>query len=465
MGVFHTPLDVARPLAELALDELGRVPRSVTDPSVGGGALLLAVADALVDRGVPPDQVRSVLSGGDIDPLAVRVADLTLRRWSFRHGLGWTGRPDLAVSDALAGGGASADLVITNPPFGGRLRRPAASGATSALDVSEGLGPYADVATAFVLAADERTAVDGVTALVVPSSVLAARDVEAARRRLSRRRRLAVVWVDPPRFDGVAIAPIAVVLGPPAGPSMVVRGGEQIEVPDPGHRWSRAAAAVPPAADLATEGSVADVAAVLAPFRDEYYGLVDAVEEDGDGPRLVTSGLIDPGTHHWGSRPVRFAKRRFERPTVRVEAADTAGRRWIDRQLAPKVLVASQTRIIEAVADADGALVGVTPVIAVVASGVDVDHLLAVLLSPVAHALVLRESAGTGLNPTAIRVTGPALAALPLPADRVAWRRAAELLAVDPLDGLPEARRTMLTAYGLDADGELAGWWESDVGA
>ncbi|MEO1062996.1 MAG: N-6 DNA methylase [Actinomycetota bacterium] len=471
LGVFHTPLDVARPLVELALDELGRTPRRVLDPAVGGGALLVAVADALVARGASPGPVASSLHGGDVDPIAARVADWTLRRWAWRHGLGWGAGGRIEVRDALDGTDRGAvDLLVTNPPFGGRLRRPDAS-STSAGDEArrrfgDALGPYADVAAAFVLAADDVLDDDGVAALVAPTSLLAARDAERMRTKVSRTRRLAAVWIDPPRFDGVTIAPLGLVLGPP-GPATTVRlGGERSSVPVPGARWSQAASVVPDPGELTAAGSVGDVADVLAPFRDEYYGLVPAVADGGNGSPLLTSGLIDPGVHHWGRRPARFARRRFDRPTVDAELADGAGRRWIDRQRAPKVLVASQTSAVEAVADPDGSLVGVTPVIAVVPRELDVFELLAVLLSPIATALIRRGGAGSGLNPSAVRVTGPSIAALPLPARHEPWTAAtAELAAAHAVGtmerALPVARRLMLSAYGLDPDGEVARWAEA----
>ena len=51
-GVHQTPAPLARGLVDLALDEFvtaaGRLPSTVLDPSCGGGAFLLAAADALV---------------------------------------------------------------------------------------------------------------------------------------------------------------------------------------------------------------------------------------------------------------------------------------------------------------------------------------------------------------------------------------------------------------------------------
>ncbi len=117
---------------------------------------------------------------------------------------------------------------------------------------------------------------------------------------------------------------------------------------------------------LATDGTVGDRARCNLNFRDEYYGLIPAVSDAGCGPPLVTSGLIDPGQCHWGQRPVRFAKREFSAPRVDVGRLDARMRAWARRKLVPKVLVANQTRIVEAVADPCGAWLPGVPVTSVV---------------------------------------------------------------------------------------------------
>ena len=70
------------------------------------------------------------------------------------------------------------------------------------------------------------------------------------------------------------------------------------------HRRARRAAAARRWRRPATLG---ERARLTANFRDQYYGLVPAVVEDGDGPPLVTSGLVDPGRCAWGRRDVTFA--------------------------------------------------------------------------------------------------------------------------------------------------------------
>ena len=76
-GVHYTPSVVSGPVLELALAALGRVPRTVCDPTCGGGAFLLTVADRLLADGVPAAEiVRDRLIGMELDVEAVRVREV-----------------------------------------------------------------------------------------------------------------------------------------------------------------------------------------------------------------------------------------------------------------------------------------------------------------------------------------------------------------------------------------------------
>ena len=156
-----------------------------------------------------------------------------------------------------------------------------------------------------------------------------------------------------------------------------------------------------------------------ANFRDEYYGMIPAVGDHDDGPPLITSGLIDPGRTHWSERSVTFAKQRFDAPRIDLARLDEKMQRWAHKRLVPKVLVANQTSIIEAVCDPAGEWLPAVPVI-----GIYPDpstsrssrpmpgptrrphvawRIAAVLTSPIASAWVWHHGAGTGLSATSIR--------------------------------------------------------------
>ena len=210
--------------------------------------------------------------------------------------------------------------------------------------------------------------------------------------------------------------------------------------------------------------TLADLSEVTAGFRDEFYAVAASVVEGGPDdrrPRLVTSGSIDPGRVHWGVRDARVQGRSFLHPVVDVDelgrrlTALDGGRRLMARmaaRTAPKVLVATQTRRIEAVADPDGRLWPSVPVVSVlgpsVESGFDVWDVLAVLVSPQATAFVRRDGFGTGLSGDTVRVSARALARLPLPAEIEPWRRAAALLRAGATVEDPEVLTAMDRAWG-----------------
>ncbi len=229
--------------------------------------------------------------------------------------------------------------------------------------------------------------------------------------------------------------------------------------------WSPSGSACPGSTPttLHTDGTLGDRADLNANFRDEYYALVPAVDDDADGPPLVTSGLIDPGACLWGRRRVRFAKRHFEHPRVDLDRLDGRFPAWAKRKLVPKVLIANQTRIIEAVADPDGRwLPGVPVTTATPTASADVWEICAVLTSPVAAIGAWHHGAGTGLSTTSVRVGPVSLASTPWPAgpltDAVAGLR----------DGdVERCARSVLAAYDLEpsAADPLISWWSRDFPA
>lgn len=219
---------------------------------------------------------------------------------------------------------------------------------------------------------------------------------------------------------------------------------------------------VPPLPAVATASTLGQRAGLNANFRDEYYGLVPAVVEGGDGPPLVTSGLIDPGRSLWGRRPARFAGRRFAEPRVDIDRLTPAMQRWAHRKLVPKVLVASQTKVLEALADPTGELlpgVPVTAITPILASPRRTDvqqavwEIAAVLTSPVATAWAWHRCAGSGLSAASLR-TGPAvLARLPWPEGDLAG--AVRALVDGDIDG---CGRLVDQAFGV-GDQALVEWW------
>lgn len=433
-GAWYTPPDLIDVVVDGVLDgfvaEPGR-PVTVVDPACGDGRFLTAVGDRIVAAGGSVDLVGCDVDRGALDS----ITDARVRRV----------HADALVHDW---GATAADIVIGNPPFLSQM----ATGTTRGGSSRHGGGPYADAAVEFLALATRLARPDGGrVGLVLPQSVLGARDAEPVRREVGESADLVWSWWSrSQRHFDASVNVCAIGLRRPSS------------APTPPAAWTgvvteRLGVPTLDLATLATAGTLGDRADLNANFRDEYYALVPAVSDDADGPPLVTSGSIDPGVCHWGRRPVRFAKRDFDHPRVDLDKLTGRFPAWAERKLVPKVLVANQTRVIEAVADPDGAWLPGVPVTTVTpTAGHAVWELAAVLTSPVASIAAWQHGAGTGLSTTSVRVGPKPLAATPWPNgsldEAVSALRAGRLTDV--------ALATCL-AFGLDRgrSDELVSWW------
>ncbi len=445
LGAYATPPDVAADLVGRALAACPTPAPVVCDPAAGGGALLLAAAEAGVTR----------LVGLDVDPVsaAAATAALCLRAGGreapvVREGdaldpTAWPGRPD---------------VVVGNPPYRSPLRGGAGTDAR--------LGPYADVATAFLLRALDEVAPGGVVALLLPASFLAARDAGPARRRALEAAEVVDVWRPAARFAGATVEVCAVVLRTGGGGTGT------------GASWSPRVAGVPDVA-VPAQGELGERFEVVADFRAQYYAVAPhVVDGPGEGtdvgfPPLVTAGLVDPADCAWGRRPARHGRRRWAAPRVDLAALTAAGHgTWARRRLVPKVVVASQTRVVEAAVDETGAWLPSVPLVSVTGAPERLWHAAAVLLSPVTTAGALRRGAGSAMAADHIKLGAPQVRALPLPADGPDWDAAATAVRAASSAADPVARRRALVAaavassaaFGVAADG-LVDWWAARLPA
>jgi len=415
LGAWYTPPDLIDTVVEAVITPEFVAARAhslaVLDPSCGDGRFLTAA-----DRRIASLGATTELTGCDLDPAAVAAARAVL-----------PGTAALHYEDALTATWPSQrfDLVIGNPPYLSQMAAATTRGGSS----RRGGGPYADAAAEFLVLAGELVDPDGGrVALVLPQSLLASRDADAIRNSIGERAHMFWSWwSDRKVFDAqVHVCVLAFEFGTP----------EPVERKS---NWSHVVTsrqgvpAIP--IDMRVDGCLGDRARLNANFRDEYYGMIPAVGDYAEGPPLITSGLVDPGRSWWGERPITFAKQRYERPRVDLTLLDDHMREWARRRLVPKVLVANQTRIVEAVCDPTGDRLPGVPVLGVYPTGAhwddDPDHhhqrsadelaesaweITAVLTSPMASAWLWHRGAGTGLSADTIRLSPVTLAALPWPA-------------------------------------------------
>jgi len=491
-GSVYTPINVAEEIVALAHLRNGG---DVCDPAVGGGVFLLAAAEGLVAAGASPEMALGSLYGADIDSGAVVASRLALGTWARWRSVdpdsaAQTVERNIVVGDPLEQGlgcwpsrlEAPFAAVVGNPPFLGQMRDQTRRGAGRSARLTEKFGRiasgYVDDALLFLAAAVEMVAHQGVVAMIQPESVLASSAGAEARRHLGERASITDMWLgDPSTFSNASVDVVALVLRVGASQGEVAlhgRPGPMTSVPaPPAGRWSYllAAHAGVPSHSFDRSGTLADIATVTADFRDRYYDLAVMVYEGGDedkGHPLATVGLIDPLRFLHGRRKVKFAKRFYDSPRVDIsEAPSEACERWLKERLRPKLLVATQTRVVECLADPEGVLVPSTPLLVV--NPLDVANIwmiAAALSSPAVSAWAAAEAAGSGLAAGTVRLRANQLATAPLPTDESAWTCGAEMalgLSLEGPDseGFVELGNTMNAAYGIDGDDaeELLEWW------
>jgi hypothetical protein len=464
-GAWYTPpalVDLlVRQAVTPALDEAAGdrapAPVRVLDPACGDGRLLAAAAHVAADHGVRPGAMELV--GIELDAVTAQKARLAVPGARIIDGDGREVDP-----------GGSFDAVIGNPPYLGQLARATSRGGSSRL----GGGPYADVAAEFLLRAVQLARPDGGrVALVLPQSILVTRDTATIRAAvLGQAAVTGLWWAGSPMFEaGVHVCVVVLQRGRPQGPVARWRGPGMTALEDApgraveGPTWAPLiadAAGVPGVRVPDAHGRLGDLATATAGFRQHYYGLAPFVTDDGPGPPLVTTGLIDAGRCAWGERPARFAKRRYRAPRVDLDAlagGDPALAAWARGQLRPKVLVATQTRVIEAAVDEQGAWIPSVPVVSVHPQRVeDLWPVAAVLLAPPVSVWAAHRHVGSGLGPTSLRLRASEVLDLPLPP--VPCTAAAELLRAGDVEA---AAVELCASYGVGgADREtVLSWWRA----
>jgi len=239
--------------------------------------------------------------------------------------------------------------------------------------------------------------------------------------------------------------------------------------------WASLAAVDVPDFDVRTGGLLGDAAEVTADFRDEYYGLRGAIVEDGPGdsqshlPPLISTGLIDLATCRWGVETCRFSGLLWRAPRVDVAMFGNESKMaaWARSRLRPKLLLATQTKVLEVAVDEAGRWLPVTPLISIAPRlKRDLWRLGAALASPVLTAAAAKLGGGTGLSIGAIKLSARQVRGLALPAGDLAdagrlFRDASLGAESNRRDTLIKCARATCVAYGLGPreSGQLLEWW------
>jgi len=387
--------------------------------------------------------------------------------------------------------------VVGNPPFLNQLEEDSAHDRNVRELLRARFGGaakgYADAAVTFTLLGVDLVREGGCCTLIAPLSILAARDAEAARRRWAETAALESLWVATEHvFEGAAVYVCAPALRKgtdvrdqvnrrrdrvfaPLAPCEVAMG-ELATWPT----WSPLIADVMgiPDVRVTTRRAFGDEAIVTADFREQYYGLRGFIREDADVPpedhpdfpRLLTTGLVDLAHCLWGTQPTRFDGQRWLAPRVDLRALIAGGNLgpWAQSRLIPKVVLATQTKVLETLVDEQGIYLPSIPLISVVPSQSEMLwHLASALASPPLAALAATRYLGSALAIDAIKLSAAQVRDLPLPPVGSSWDAAARAFRsaqAEPRERerhLVESARLMCLAYELDqeATDKVMAWW------
>ena len=98
--------------------------------------------------------------------------------------------------------------------------------------------------------------------------------------------------------------------------------------------------------------SVFEVASGL--ITSEFYEVKLGDSKNGKGMKLLTSGGIDPFCQYWGQRTQKFRKVNYLHPRISTRGIRPKLKEKLDRSKRPKIIIANQTKTVEAYLDAKG---------------------------------------------------------------------------------------------------------------
>jgi len=488
-GVHYTPYEVAKKLVRIALHGLPFGP--ICDPSVGGGAFLLAAGEYLAEKGASPSKIiNEYLWGIDLDQGAIEVARASISIWGSTKV--WIAvNEHLAVADSLKSGIESFPIpprrgfiaVIGNPPFQNQLQeitvRPIEETQKLRKKWKVNAGPYADTAGYFLLVALSMLSSKGKCLLIQPQSILATVDAKPIRDKLNQEATLEGIWIgDSDIFEaGVNVCAPLLSKDRRQSPVNIWTGTEIKELQEQlnqGENWSSAMAIAQGVPILKLKGNrLEERASATAGFRDQFYGLAPHVCELETGMEsvapLITVGMIDPLRSRWGSGEFRYAGKSWLKPVVNLTsllADDKELYEWVQDRLKPKVLLATQTKVLEVLPDPEGQLIPSTPTISIECAPEDIWKITSALSSAAISAYAFSRVAGSALSSDTIKLSAKQVNALPLPPISDYWEQASQSAQEAFSSKVKDAKRNKMKemshkislAYGCDGN-LLEEWW------
>lgn len=529
-GSFYTPFDVVESLIEVAagkrISEITSTNDAplVIDPACGTGNFLiifaLRIADRLVANGLDEASaiqftVRNCVFGTDVDETALRQCAANLSSLTFGAVRPSEIRKHFLLRDSLMvhefGGPPVAqpsffdvapetwadlfpsvfksdsqgfDVVIGNPPFLNQLSTETASSANQFAELAsryqDSISKLTNTASIFFLAAMRMVKKTGIISFIQPISFLATRDSESVRRCIAETKSLASIWICSEKVFDAAVQVTAITLDLSfVSPKVEIYSersfnsvGDTRQFSEDEPTWSRAITAARnfPTAVLQSSGVLGDIASITGDFRDQYYGIAEAVVENptptATQMKLATVGLIDPGLFSWGKTQTRFNKKPYVFPVVNLDALAPKILDWAQNRRRAKVIVATQTKILECYVDHNGDVLPSVPLSTINSEPEMIWHIAAMISAPPISLIAAERHLGAGMSADVLKLGAPDLLNLPLPMHKDQWDLAAlefqrlqsMALGDERSTSMKKIGKLMCQAYGVNDD-SVINWW------
>lgn len=178
---------------------------------------------------------------------------------------------------------------------------------------------------------------------------------------------------------------------------------------------------------LPTLGEVAEVhgGATVSEAYDLPALITSRELPDAGDLRILNSGTIDRYRSLWGRRPMRYLREDHAFPVVEGSAQSELPPRRLEQARTPKVIVAGMTKVLECVADEEGAVLAAkSTTIVVPRDKMPVAYLAGLLNSLLVNLVYRAHFGGLALASGYLRVAPPQLRDLPIPLPRTACEEA-----------------------------------------
>jgi SAM-dependent methyltransferase len=436
-GAYYTPPELIQLLLSHALPPTS-FPLKILDPACGPGDFLLAA-----HHRAPAAH----LFGIDINPTALAQCQASLHHSEFSIQNSTLAQADALLSPPPFLQPQSFDLILGNPPYVNAIEGNLTANYKSRLrPLFPNIKGAADLAHYFLDQATRLVRTGGRIAFVLPRAILNSPAAARLRANLPTWLKPNLIYA-PERHDffpGAAIFICLLILGPDelcqisTDPNPATATFHSITITNnnwwlaisplpgtPGEGWGEG---LTPSSVLHPPSSSSSPPTLGAHFQlsasmttADAYDLIPHLIDDphAPGPKLITTGLIEPRQCLWGQAPCRYLKKDYQHPrlTLSPNLTHSLATRAQNAKR-PKILLAGLAKKIEAFLDPTGQYIGAVSTYSIYHPQDNLqalDQLLNHLLSPPTTQHLIHHLGANALRGKHITLKKQFLQSLPLP--------------------------------------------------